>query len=149
MKAKHYKDVAIKYAKDVISGTQIAGAEVIAACQRFLDDLKRDDLEFRTKEPDAAVTIIEGIFVHRKGEALDGTPLLGKPFKLEPFQIFIVYNLLGFYYTGTNERRFKEALILLARKNGKTSFIAALSFAVAIIQRKSGSSACLRAAATT
>lgn len=147
MKAKHYKDVAIKYAKDVISGTQIAGAEVIAACQRFLDDLKRDDLEFRTKEPDAAVTIIEGIFVHRKGEALDGTPLLGKPFKLEPFQIFIVYNLLGFYYTGTNERRFKEALILLARKNGKTSFIAALSFAVAIIQRKSGSTIYVVAAA--
>lgn len=147
MKAKHYKDVAIKYAKDVISGTQIAGAEVIAACQRFLDDLKREDLEFRTKEPDAAVTIIEGIFVHRKGEALDGTPLLGKPFKLEPFQIFIVYNLLGFYYTGTNERRFKEALILLARKNGKTSFIAALSFAVAIIQRKSGSTIYVVAAA--
>lgn len=147
MKAKHYKDVAIKYAKDVISGTQIAGAEVIAACQRFLNDLKRDDLEFRTKEPDAAVTIIEGIFVHRKGEALDGTPLLGKPFKLEPFQIFIVYNLLGFYYTGTNERRFKEALILLARKNGKTSFIAALSFAVAIIQRKSGSTIYVVAAA--
>ena len=147
MKAKHYKDVAIKYAEDVISGTQIAGAEVIAACQRFLDDLKRDDLEFRTKEPDAAVTIIEGIFVHRKGEALDGTPLLGKPFKLEPFQIFIVYNLLGFYYTGTNERRFKEALILLARKNGKTSFIAALSFAVAIIQRKSGSTIYVVAAA--
>ena len=147
MKAKHYKDVAIKYAKDVISGIQIAGAEVIAACQRFLDDLKRDDLEFRTKEPDAAVTIIEGIFVHRKGEALDGTPLLGKPFKLEPFQIFIVYNLLGFYYAGTNERRFKEALILLARKNGKTSFIAALSFAVAIIQRKSGSTIYVVAAA--
>ena len=147
MKAKHYKDVAIKYAKDVISGIQIAGEEVIAACQRFLDDLKRDDLEFRTKEPDAAVTIIEGIFVHRKGEALDGTPLLGKPFKLEPFQIFIVYNLLGFYYTGTNERRFKEALILLARKNGKTSFIAALSFAVAIIQRKSGSTIYVVAAA--
>lgn len=147
MKAKHYKDVAIKYAKDVISGIQIAGAEVIAACQRFLDDLKRDDLEFRTKEPDAAVTIIEGIFVHRKGEALDGTPLLGKPFLLEPFQIFIVYNLLGFYYTGTNERRFKESLILLARKNGKTSFIAALSFAVAIIQRKSGSTIYVVAAA--
>lgn len=147
MKAKHYKDVAIKYAKDVISGTQIAGAEVIAACQRFLDDLKRDDLEFRTKEPDAAVTIMEGIFVHRKGEALDGTPLLGKPFTLQPFQIFIVYNLLGFYYTGTQERRFKEALILLARKNGKTSLAAALSFAVAIIQRKSGSTIYVVAAA--
>lgn len=147
MKAKHYKDVAIKYANDVVSGKKIEGAEVVDACQRFLDDLKRDDLEFRTKEPDAAVTIIEGIFVHRKGEALDGTPLLGKPFILQPFQIFIVYNLLGFYYTGTLERRFKEALILLARKNGKTSFIAALAFAVAIIQRKSGSTIYVVAAA--
>jgi phage terminase large subunit-like protein len=147
MKAKHYKDIAIKYAEDVISGKQIAGAEIVAACQRFLDDLKREDLEFRAKEPDAAVTIMEGIFVHRKGEALDGTPLLGKPFKLQPFQIFIVYNLLGFYYTGTQERRFKEALILLARKNGKTSLAAALSFAVAIIQRKSGSTIYVVAAA--
>ena len=147
MKAKHYKDIAIKYAEDVISGKQIAGAEIVAACQRYLDDLKRDDLEFRAKEPDAAVTIMEGIFVHRKGEALDGTPLLGKPFKLQPFQIFIVYNLLGFYYTGTQERRFKEALILLARKNGKTSLAAALSFAVAIIQRKSGSTIYVVAAA--
>lgn len=147
MKAKHYKDIAIKYAKDVTSGKQIAGAEIVAACQRFLDDLERKDLDFRTKEPDAAVTIIEGIFVHRKGEALDGTPLLGKPFLLQPFQIFIVYNLLGFYYAGTNERRFKESLILLARKNGKTSFIAALSFAVAIIQRKSGSTIYVVAAA--
>ena len=133
MKAKHYKDIAIQYAEEVTSGKKIAGNEIIAACQRFLDDLKRDDLEFRTKDPDAAVTIIEGIFVHRKGEAIDGTPLLGKPFKLQPFQIFIVYNLLGFWYKGTNERRFKESLIFLARKNGKTSFIAALSFAVAII----------------
>lgn len=147
MKAKHYKDIAIQYAEEVTSGKKIAGKEIIAACQRFLDDLKRDDLEFRTKDPDAAVTIIEGIFVHRKGEALDGTPLLGKPFKLQPFQIFIVYNLLGFWWKGTNERRFKESLIFLARKNGKTSFIAALSFAVAIIQRRSGSTIYVVAAA--
>lgn len=147
MKAKHYKDIAIQYAEEVVSGKKIAGKEIIAACQRFLDDLKRPDLEFRTKDPDAAVTIIEGVFVHRKGEALDGTPLLGKPFKLQPFQIFIVYNLLGFWWKGTNERRFKESLIFLARKNGKTSFIAALSFAVAIIQRRSGSTIYVVAAA--
>lgn len=147
MRAKHYKDIAIQYAEEVTSGKKIAGKEVIAACQRFLDDLKRDDLEFRTKDPDAAVTIIEGIFVHRKGEALDGTPLLGKPFKLQPFQIFIVYNLLGFWWKGTNERRIKECLIFLPRKNGKTSFIATLSFAVAIIQRRSGSTIYVVAAA--
>lgn len=147
MKAKRYKDKAIEYANAVVNGEKVAGADIVNACQRFLDDLNRDDLEFRTKEPDAAVSIMEGIFVHRKGEDLDGTALLGKPFKLEPWQIFIVYNLLGFWYKGTNERKYKEALIMLGRKNGKTSFIAAFSFAVAIIQRKSGSTIYVVAAA--
>ena len=147
MKAKHYKDTAIKYADDVISGKIIAGEDIINACKRFKKDLKRKDLEFRATEADAAVSIMEGMFVHRKGEAPDGTPLLGKPFLLEPFQIFITYNLLGFYYKGTMERRYKEAFIMLARKNGKTSFIAALSFAVSIIQRHSGSTVYVVAAA--
>ena len=147
MKKKKYEDIAIQYAKDVIDGKVVIGDDVVSACRRFLDDLKRDDLEFRTKEADAAVSIMEGLFVHRKGEALDGTPLLGKPFILQPFQIFITYNLLGFYYKGTQERRFKEAFIMLGRKNGKTSYVASLAFAMAIIQRRSGSTIYVVAAA--
>lgn len=147
MKAKHYAERAIQYAKDVVARKIIIGEDVVNACQRFLDDLKREDLEFRTAQPDAACSIMEGILVHRKGEAIDGTPLMGKPFFLEPFEIFITYNLLGFWYTGTQERRFKEAFIELARKNGKTSFIAGLSFAVSIIQRRSGSTVYVVAAA--
>ena len=147
MKAKHYKDTAIKYAEEVVSGKRIAGIDQINACNRFLNDLKRKDLEFRTTEADAAVSIMEGMFVHRKGEAIDGTPLLGKPFLLQPFQIFTVYNLLGFYYKGTNERRFKEALLFWPRKTGKTSFSASFAFAVSIIQRHSGSTVYVVAAA--
>lgn len=147
MKAKHYKDVAIQYAKDVVNGVRIEGADVANACRRFLSDLERPDLEFRETEPDAAVSIIEGFFVHRKGEKPDGTPLLGEPFLLEPWEIFIVYNLLGFWNAGTNIRRFVEAFIMLGRKNGKTSFIASLTWAIAIIQRKSGSTVYVVAAA--
>lgn len=147
MKKQNYKSIAIKYAKDCIAGKIVIGKDVVNSCQRFLDDLERDDLDFRTKEADAAVSIMEGLFVHRKGEALDGTPLLGKPFTLQPFQIFIVYNLLGFYYKGTQERRYKEAFIMMGRKNGKTSFVASLAFAMAIIQRKSGSTIYVVAAA--
>lgn len=113
-----YKE-AVKYAEEVTSGKKVAGAEVVAACQRFLDDLKRDDLELRTRDPDIAIAIIETTLVHAQGEDMEGQPLLGRPFLLEPFQIFIVYNLLGFWYTGTNNRRYKEAFIELARKNGK------------------------------
>lgn len=147
MRGKQYKNVAIKYANDVIKGIQIASDDIKNACIRFLDDLKRKDLEYRAIQPDAAISIIEGTFVHRQGESITGEPLMGKPFKLEPWEIFIICNLLGFWYVGTEERRYKEALIFLARKNGKTSFIASLSFACAIIQRHSGSKIYVVAAA--
>lgn len=146
-KIKSRKNEAIKYAEDVVAGKIIIGADVVAACKRFLTDLEREDLELRTHDPDVAITIIETTLVHAQGEDMEGRPLLGRPFLLEPFQIFIVYNLLGFWYSGTNNRRFKEAFIELARKNGKTSFIAALAWAVAIIQRKSGSKVYIVAAA--
>lgn len=147
MRGKQYKDVAIKYANDVIKGDIIASDDVINACKRFKEDLKRKDLELRTTQPDAAISIIEGVFVHRQGESMEGVPLLGQPFILQPWQIFIIYNLLGFWYKGTEERRYKEALIFCARKNGKTSFIAGLAFAISIIQRKSGSKIYVIAAA--
>ena len=137
--AKSYKRVALKFANDVIKGKKIAGKEIILACQRFKDDLERDDLELRTADPDFAINIIQTVLVHRQGEDLDGNPLQGKPFILEPWEIFVVYNLLGFYYKGTNKRRFKEGFIEVARKNGKTSFIASLALAVSILMRKSGS----------
>ena len=38
---------------------------------------------------------------------------------METWQKFVIYNLLGFYHKGTELRRFKEAFIMLARKNGK------------------------------
>ena len=137
----------IQYARDTVDGKIVAGIDRINACQRFLDDLERDDLEFRTAQPDAAVSIMKGMLVHRKGERLDGTPLLGQPFILEPWELFCVYNILGFWKTGTQERRYKEALIFVPRKNGKTSFVAGLALAVAIIQRKSGSTCYVVAAA--
>ena len=142
-----YKEIADKYAEDVISGKIVAGAEVIAACRRYKTDLERDDLEVRESEPELAMRIMERQLVHAQGEDLDGTPLMGKPFKLQPWQVFIIFNLLGIFYKGTNERRYKEAYIMVARKNGKTSMIAGLAWALSIIQRKSGSVCYIVAAA--
>ncbi len=123
MRGKQYKRTAIKYADDVISGKVIASNDVINACKRFKSDLDRKDLELRPRQADAAISIIEGLFVHRQGEALDGTPLLGKPLILQPWQIFIIYNLLGFWYEGTEERRYKESRSFIALKNCKTGLI--------------------------
>ena len=141
IKAKEYVEIAKQYAEEITSGSKVAGREIILACQRFLSDLERDDIELRPRDPNIVCSIMEGFFVHQQGEDMRGHPLLGAPFILQPWQIFCIVNLLGWYYTGTDERRFKEGWIQVARKNGKTSFIAALAFAVGILQRKSGSKA--------
>lgn len=138
-KAKSYKQIAIDYAREVTQGKKKrVGKEVILACIRFLSDLEREDLELRTKEPDLVIGIIEKTMVHKQGEDLEGHPLMNTPLLLQPWQIFIVYNLVGFYYKDTNERRYKEAFIFIPRKNGKTTFIAALAWGLAILERKSG-----------
>lgn len=141
-----YKDIAVEYARKVVKGKRKAGKEVILACARFLKDIKRKDLELRSKEPDLVIGIIEKLMVHKQGEDLDGNSLMNKPLKLQDWQIFIVYNLVGFYIKGTNERRFKEAFIFIPRKNGKTLFVAALAWGLAIMERRSGSKIYITAA---
>ena len=118
--AKSYKKRAIDYAKNVCAGKIIAGHEVILACARFLKDLERDDLTLRSKDPDFLIGIIERLMVHQQGETIDGEPLKNKPLLLQDWQIFICYNLVGFYWKGTKKRRFNEAFIFIPRKNGKT-----------------------------
>ena len=139
MKAKDYREIALAYADECIANADENGADVVNACKRFKADLERDDIELRMKDPNTVISIMEGFFVHQQGENVEGPPLRGKPLILQPWQVFTVVNLLGWYFTGTDERRYKEAFIMVGRKNGKTSFIAALSFAVGILQRRSGS----------
>ena len=128
----------MEYARAAAAGEIIVGAEVAAAAKRFLADLERKDLTLRTKDADFVCNIVERLMVHRQGQTLDGKPLTNTPFILLPWQVFIIYNLLGFYYKGRKERRYKEAFIYVPRKNGKTLFAAALAFGIGLLERRSG-----------
>ncbi|MGC9340984.1 terminase large subunit [Listeria ivanovii] len=141
MTAKDFSnyDSVMNYVNEVVKGKKIAGKEIQQAAKRFKKDLKNKEYEFNPKDAEFVIGIIERTFVHDQGERIDGTPLRGTPFILEPWQKFIIYSLLGFYIKGTIIRRFKEAFIFLPRKNGKTRFVAALSWALALLERKSGS----------
>lgn len=130
---------AYDYAKGVVEGRIVANKYRIKGCQRFLDDLENPAFDFRLHDAEAAILIIEKTFVHRKGQRLDGTPIRGEPFLLEPFQKFILFNLLGFFHAGTKKRRFNEAFIYIPRKNIKTSFAGALAWALSLIEMASGS----------
>lgn len=114
---------------------------------RFFSDLDNSEYWMDSKAPEFCIQIIEKTICHQQGEKLDGTPLRGTPFKIEPFHKFIVYNLVGFKLRGTDVVRFHEALIFIPRKNIKTSFAAALSWALSLLYRRSGSKTYIASAA--
>ncbi len=139
--------VVMDYTWRIVSGCKIACEENVQVCERFLRDLENPAYDFNPKDAEFVIKIIESTFCHQQGQRLDGTPLRGAPFLLEPFHKFIVYNLLGFYHKGTKIRRYKEAFIYIPRKNIKTSFAAGLAWALGLLERKSGSKVYIVAAA--
>ena len=142
-----YFQEALDYAKGIRDGSIVANKERKQAAERFFRDLENPDYEIYHDAPEFCIGIIENTLCHQQGEALDGTPLRGTPFLLQPFQKFIIYNLVGFVHTGTKIVRFHEALIYIPRKNGKTGFAAALAWALSLWYRKSGSKCYITAAA--
>lgn len=123
-------DDVMAYANGIVAGTIVANTDRILACQRFLNDLASGKWDFRPKDAEFVIRIIEKTFVHIKG------PARGQPFLLEPWEKFCCYNIAGFWIKGTDERRFKEAFIFVPRKNSKTFFASALAWALALLDCK-------------
>lgn len=146
MKAKNWSTV-IEYAESIRDGKKVACLELKQAVDRFFRDLDNPEYEVNPKAPEFCIQIIEKTIKHQQGERIDGTPLRGTPFLLESFHKFIIYNLVGFYHKGTGIVRFHEALIFIPRKNIKTSFAAALAWALSLWYRRSGSKVYIASAA--
>jgi len=128
----------MEYAQSIVNGKKIACRETKQMCERFFRDLDNDKYDFDPKNAEFVIQIIEKTFVHQKGEDMEGYPLRGTPFLLEPWQKFVVYNLLSFLHAGTRLRKYKEAFIMLTRKQGKTPFVSALAWGLALLERLSG-----------
>lgn len=149
MKGKQPKNwpVVLEYANSIREGRKVACEELRQAVARFFRDLEDPAYWMDHKAPEFCIGVIERTLCHQQGERLDGTPMRGKPFLLEPFHKFIIYNLVGFKLAGTDVVRFHEALIYIPRKNIKTSFAASLAWALSLLYRRSGSKMYIASAA--
>lgn len=137
--AAEYQAAVDGYVSGVLSGEIVSCEEIVLSCQRYMRDLENPKWEFRSEPACEVVAIIETMMCHQQGEFMDGTPLRGSPFKLLPYHLFIVFNIMGFYVAGTQLRRFTEAQDFIPRKNIKTTFAAALAWALALYYASSGS----------
>lgn len=137
-KYENYKTV-INYCEDIKSGKILANREQIQGIERFLNMLDDDRYELRPSEPEIIIKLIEKTIKHRQGEQLDGTPMRDRPFLLQPWHKYIIYNIVGFWHKGTNILKHHECFIYIPRKNTKTTFASSLAWALSIYFRKSGS----------
>lgn len=118
----------VEYAKDMVSGKIEVNKARVEMAERFLRDLDNPAYTISTKPVKFVISLIENTFTHIKG------PARGQFFKLEKWQKFIIFNLIGFINKETGKRRFQEAFIFLPRKNSKTFFASALAWALAILE---------------
>jgi phage terminase large subunit-like protein len=114
-----------RYAREVLAGTQVAGPLVRLACQRH----QRDRVQASTRGfafDEAAATYAIGFIESfiRLPDTDDGTGQ-PKPFRLEPWQAFIVASLFGWKWP-SGYRRFRNAYIEVGKGNGKTPLLAAI-----------------------
>lgn len=112
---------AAVYAKQVVRGRlrEQCGQYEILACQRFLDDLKRQDTEgfpyvFDVTRADRILRWFCHCIQVRGVDA-------GKPIALEPWQVFDLSNLYGWVHRDTGARRFKVSYSKRARGNYKST----------------------------
>ena len=109
--------------------------------QRYIADRQDPRWDFRPALPEFCIELIEGLFCIPQGEDIDGRPLRGAPFRMQPWQLFATYNIGGFYWPGTELRRFTEAGIFAPRKTVKTTWGDALIWTMALWYRLSGAKA--------
>ncbi|WP_354314250.1 terminase large subunit [Sporosarcina psychrophila] len=112
------------YAERVIKGDIIAGKKVILACKRHMNDLKRqgtDDFPyiFVEEKGHRPIRFIEKFCKPSKGDYSQLT--------VQPWQHFKFGSLYGWVHRDTGLRRFREGLIFVARKNGKTTVVSGVS----------------------
>lgn len=123
-----------KYADDVVSGKIVAGHLVKLACKKYLSwlDGERDDIEFREDKAKKVENFINRL-KHQTGRGF-----YNKPFILQDWQKWVVYNMFGFYYRGTDRRVINNAYIQISRKCGKTSLASAIGLYAMIADGEPG-----------
>lgn len=126
----------LEYVKEIRAGNIVIGNDLRMQLDNLLEDLESPWYVYDTKDAVWRMRFIEGFCKHTK------SPFYGQPFILELWQKVFIEVFYSFkwtaegyteYYGGAPPkdflRRFKKAILLVSRKNGKSSLCSAIAFA--------------------
>lgn len=113
----------LEYREAIRTGEIVAGRELIQCLDNLIDDMADPAYVYDTFDAEFRVDFIERFCRHTK------SPFYGRPFLLELWEKALIEALYSFKWADTGLRRFKKLLLLIARKNGKSTLCAGLALA--------------------
>lgn len=119
--SKTYNPI-IEYWNQIKSGEVIVSDKVHRVYKKLIDDINNKDsvYEYSTKRANHAIEFVEKFCKHSKGE------YGGKPFILELWQKAMTAALFGFVHKTEETRKYREFILIVARKNGKSAWASAI-----------------------
>lgn len=122
------------YWDKIIDGEEIVGKKVYSVYKelnRIINDTE-SEWEFNSKKANHAIEFIENYCKHSKGK------LGGKPFVMELWQKALVAATFGIVHKIDGTRKYQEIILVVARKNGKSTLAAAIGLYMMIADGEPG-----------
>lgn len=113
----------VEYYNEIKNGQIIVGNELMTVIDSLVKDLENPRYLFDENPGNLRIQFIEKFCKHTK------SPFNGMPFILELWEKALLQVSYGFKMRDTGLRRFNEVILLIGRKNGKTTFVAGIDLA--------------------
>lgn len=124
----------IEYWQKIESGEEIVSDKVRRVYKKLVSDLndEKSEWEYNPKRANHAIEFIENFCKHSKGK------MGGKPFLLELWQKALVAALFGFVHKIDGTRKYRELILIVARKNGKSTLGSAIALYMLVADGEAG-----------
>lgn len=123
----------IEYNQSIIDG-EVVSEKVRKVYRKLVSDLNNTELEWEydPKRANHAIEFVENYCKHSKGK------MGGKPFILELWQKAMVAALFGFVHKIDGVRKYREFILIVARKNGKSALGSAIALYMLLADGEAG-----------
>ena len=123
-----------QYHKEIKAGRIVTSKKVAAVYEYLVYHLKDKQSEYKYDNKKAlhVIDFIETFCKHGEGK------LAGKPFILELWQKALLSALFGFVHKKTGYRQFRELILIVARKNGKSVLASAIALYLLYADKEAG-----------
>jgi phage terminase large subunit-like protein len=124
----------LEYWEKIQSGEEVVSDKVRRVYKKLVQDIfdKDSEWEYNPKRANHAIEFIENFCKHSKGK------MGGKPFILELWQKALVAATFGFVHKIDGTRKYRELILIVARKNGKSALGSAIALYMLVADGEAG-----------